>query len=250
VATEAEIKDHKVAKVRSADGVEHVLERTAGDAGVTDGARVQMIIEYLAHDDASRRTPSNRVGYLYVINREQYPDGKYGPPSLIFPTGRTYGGDSRVLPGKTVTLPVPDRLWLVSRSETGTVQAFETYIIIISPRPLRDASGRELQGGNLGERSLRLDENLVAGWVRFWGGGAWRGDLENGAGQLITRREQAASGDPSRDQRSTGEEGSDLTKGDAPPQIVFRKVMTPGGRMLVTIKLPFRDVAAPAAPKP
>lgn len=250
IATEAEVKDYKAAKVRSSDGVEHVLERIPDDAGVTDGTLMQMIIEYLARQGAAGGTPSNRVGYLYVINREQYPNGRYGPPSLIFPTRRTYGGDSRVLPGKTVTLPVPDRLWRVSRSKSGTVQAFETYIIIISPRPLKDSSGRRLQGVNLGEGSLKLDEALVSSWVRLWGGGEWRGDLENGAGQLITQREQDASGDPTRDERTTDEESSDLTKEDAPPQIVFRRRLSPDGTMLVTIKLPFKDAASAAPPKP
>jgi hypothetical protein len=249
-ATEAEITDHKVAKVRSSDGVEHVLERISDDTTVTDGTRMQIIIEYLAHNNASGRTLSNQVGYLYVINREQYPNRKYGPPSLIFPTRRTYGGDSYVLPGKTVTLPAPDRLWRVSRSKSRTAQAFETYIIIISPRPLRDSSGLELKRDNLGLGSRKLEEKLVAGWVRQWGGGEWRGDLENGAGQLITQREHEASGDPERDERTTDEESSDLAKDDAPPQIVFRRVLSPAGTLLVTIKLPFKDTASATVTKP
>jgi hypothetical protein len=249
-ATEAEIQDHKIAKVRSADGVEYVLERISDDVSVTDGMRMQMIIEYLAHHDAAGRTLSNSIGYLYVINREQYPGGKFGPPSLIFPTRQTYGGDSRVLPGKTVTLPVPDRLWQVSRSKSGTAQAFETYIIIISPRPLRDASGLELQGNNLGTRPLRLEERLVSGWMRLWGGPEWRGDLESGTGQLITQREQSASGNLNMHERTTEEESSDLTQSDVPPQIVFRKVVRPGGMLMVTIKLPYRDARTSPAPVP
>jgi hypothetical protein len=145
---------------------------------------------------------------------------------------------------------VPDRLWRVSRSKSGTVQAFETYIIIISPQPLKDSSGRRLQGLDLDEGSLKLDAGLVGKWVRLWGGGEWRGELENGAGQLITQREQDASGDPHRDERTTDEESSDLTKKDAPPQIVFRRSLSPVGTMLVTIKLPFKDEAPAATPKP
>jgi hypothetical protein len=229
--------------VRVKDSAEYVLERTSDEMAVSDGTLMQVIIEYLAHPDAAGRRLSDQVGYLYVINREQYPDGKYSPPKLIFPTKRTYGGDSRVLPGKTVTLPVPGRAWKVSRSTSGTAQAFETYTIIISPRPLKDALGRELQRDNLGAASLKLDEKLVEGWVRLWGGGEWRGDLENGVGRLLTRREQNASGDPDRSERSTDEESSDLTKDDAPPQTVYRKVLRPGGAMLVTVKLPFKDAA-------
>lgn len=243
-ATEAELKDHQIAKVRMRSGEDYVLERISDTTTVTDGTLMQMIIEYLAHPDAAGSRLTDQVGYLYIINREQYPNGKYGPPKLIFPTRRTYDGDSRVLPGKTVTLPVPDRAWRVSRSASETAQAFETYTIIVSPTPLKDASGRELQRGNLGAGSLTLDETLVAGWVRLWGGGEWRGELEDGAGQLVTRREQIASGDPARGERSTDEESSDLTKEDAPPQVVYRRVLSPGGTMLVTVKLPFKDAAA------
>ncbi|MFL6284051.1 MAG: hypothetical protein ACJ74Q_12995 [Pyrinomonadaceae bacterium] len=240
-ATGAEAGDRSAAKVRLRDGSEYVLERIPDNTAVTDGTLLQMIVEYLAHRDAAGKSLSDAVGYLYVINREQYPDGRYGPPKLIFPTRRTYGGDGRVLPGKTVTLPVPDRAWKVSRSSSGAAQAFETYTIIISPKPLMDSSGRELQRGGLGEGSLTLDDKLVDRWERLWGGGEWRGELEDGAGQLITQREQNASGDPARSERSTDEESSDLTKGDAPPQLIFRKVLNPGGTMLVTVRLPFKD---------
>lgn len=247
-ATEAELKDHQIAKVRVRSGEDYVLERISDTTTITDGTLMQMVIEYLAHPDAAGSRLTNQVGYVYVINREQYANGKYGAPKLIFPTKRTYEGDSRLLPGKTVTLPVPDRAWRVSRSASETAQAFETYTIIVSPTPLKDTSGRELQRGNLGVGSLTLDEKLVDGWVRLWGGGEWRGELEDGAGQLITRREQISSGDPSRGERSTDEESSDLTKEDVPPQILYRKVLSPGGKMLVTVKLPFKDAAATARP--
>jgi len=240
-ATEVERKDTNAAKVYVRSGEEYVLERISDGAAITDGTLMQVMIEYLAHSEVAGRMLADRVGYIYVINREQYPDGKYSAPRLIFPTKRTYGGDGRVLPGKTVTLPVPDRVWKISRSASGTAQAFETYTIIVSPKPLKDSFGRELQLGNLEAGSLNLDEKLVDGWMRLWSGGDWRGDLEHGEGQLITRREQNASGDPARAERSTDEESSDLTKGDPPPQIVYRRVLRPGGTMLITVKLPFKE---------
>lgn len=240
-ATEIEHRDTNAAKVYVRGGEEHVLERISDSTAITDGTLIQIMIEYLAHSDVAGRRLADQIGYVYVINREQYPDGKYSTPKLIFPTKRTYGGDGRVLPGKTVTLPVPDRAWKISRSSSGTAQAFETYTIIVSPTPLKDSLGRELQRDNLEMSSLNLDEKLVDGWVRLWSGADWRGDLENGEGQLITRREQNASGNPSRGERSTDEESSDLTKGDPPPQIVYRKVLRPGGTMVITVKLPFKE---------
>ena len=239
--TEAESKNINAAKVYVRSSEEHVLERISDNTVITDGTLMQIMIEYLAHSDVAGRRLMDQVGYVYVINREQYPDGRYGAPRLIFPTKRTYGGDGRVLPGKTVTLPVPDRVWKISRSTSETAQAFETYTIIVSPKPLRDSIGRELQRDNLAEGSLNLDEKLVDRWVRLWSGGEWRGDLEGGVGQLITRREQIASGNPSRSERSTDEESSDLKKDDPPPQTVYRMVLRPGGTMLITVKLPFKE---------
>jgi hypothetical protein len=151
-----------------------------------------------------------------------------------------------VLPGKTVTLPAPERPWQITRTRSGAAQAFETYTLIISPVPFRDRQGRELQGDKVGSESL---ETLVAGWMRGDGDES-RGDLERGEGELITQREQAASGDPTLRQRDTGELDSDLTQGDPPPQIIFSKVLRPGEKFLVTINLPFKETASPASRKP
>jgi hypothetical protein len=241
-ATEAESEDYKVAKVRLKDGRELVFERISDTSPVEHGTLMQMMIEYLASPDASGKKQSDRVGYLYVINRVLYPNGTHGPARLIFPTQRTYGGDNRVLPGKTVMLPDPHRPWEITRSKSGTAQAFETYIIIISTEPLK-----ELQGDKLSDKALR---GLFAGCTPLWDCGESRGDLESGTGRLITQREQAATGDPSARERDTGELDSDLTQGDPPPQMVFTKVLKPGGKLLVTIKLPFKDTAATITPKP
>lgn len=226
-----------------------VLERIANPSTVSDGEQVQMIVEYLAYLDASGNVQSDQVGYLYVINREQYPNKAYGPPSLIYPTSRTFRGDSRVLPGKVATLPTPDRLWTISRSTSGTIQAYETYTIIISPRPLKDLRGRDIQRGNVAIKSNELAV-LLPRWINQWGGSAERAELENRAGQLVTQQEQDAGGNPNNDERTTGEEDSDLAQDDPPPQTVFGKVVKPGGKLLVTIRLPYKDAAEPAAPVP
>ena len=143
-------------------------------------------------------------------------------------------------------LPDPQRLWQITRNKIAP-QEFETYIIIISPEPLKDSNGEELQPGRT---ALELSEELVNGWVRRWGGAEIRLDLEQGAGQLFSQREQAASGNPTNTSRDTEEMDTDLKQGDPPPQMGFSKAIAPGGTMLVTIKLPFKDATATAAPKP
>jgi hypothetical protein len=228
-----------------------VLTRILDDGNVSDKEQIQINIEYLASLDASDSKQSNRIGYLYVINREQYSisNDDTGKPVLIFPTVNTYHGDNRVLPGKTVTLPRPERPWTISRSDSGKVQAFETYIIIISPEPLKDASGLELYGeANLKKvtnknNQIVLDESLVKSWVSQWGGSEARGSLEGGVGQLVTQREVKSSGDLSVNKRSTGEDEEDLKQDDPLPQMIFRKVVNPGVKMLVTVRLPYKDAA-------
>lgn len=144
-------------------------------------------------------------------------------------------------------LPAPERLWQITRNKKA-LQAFETYVIIISPEPLEFSPGKNRQGENLGETVL--DEGLVNNWVKLWGGGEIQSDLENGLGQLFTKREQSASGDPTETSRDTDVMDTDLKQADPQPQMVFRKAVTPGGTMLITIKLPFKSIAPTAVSKP
>lgn len=254
LATDTEISDSNFAKVKGCvqweDGKcvsrkEMVLARMSDDGTVSDKEQIQMTIEYLAYHDASGDKQSNRIGYLYVVNREQYPDGTHSKPKLIFPTLNTYGGDNRVLPGKTVVMPDPERPWTISRSSSGKVQAFETYTIIVSPEPLKDLLGKELQ---LEAKPIILDEKLIASWVHLWGKGESRGDLENGVGQLVTQREVKSSGALSVRKRSTDDDVDDLKLDDPPPQMIFRKVVNPGGKMLIIIRLPYQENAATSSP--
>jgi hypothetical protein len=253
-ATEAEIKDSGIAKVRGAclewqeqqcaRRQDMVVERISNSTPIVDGTTVQMMIEYLASQDATGMSPpSNRVGYLYVINRVQFPDGKTSPPKLIYPTRQTIGGNGFVLPGRPVMLPGPQDLWQIMRNSVAA-QGFETYLIIVSPEPLTDSQGRKLQGNNLADGPLALDEHLVANWVRLWGEANIQSGVEQGIGQLFRRREQAASEQPTMTNRDTIPLKTDLTPEDPQPEMGFRKAISPGGKMLITIKLPFRDNGA------
>jgi hypothetical protein len=249
-ATDVDIKDDNVEKVticaeRRGDDCmssrQMVVERISDKTPISDGTPIQMMIEYLAYRDATgAKQASGRVGYIYVINRVQYSDGTTSQPKLIFPIKRIFGGENRVLPGKIVMLPDPKRLWLITRNKKAT-QEFETYLIIISPKPLTDSSGHELQ---LGNTPLELDQRLVANWVKWWGGGEIQSDLEWGLGRLFTKREQSAGGDPTETNRDTEMVDADLKQDDPQPQIGFRKAVTLGSPILITIKLHFKDYSA------
>lgn len=250
LAMDAELTNSDVAKVKGCvqwedkkcvARKEMVLARISDGTAVSNREQIQMSIEYLAYFDAAGNRQSNRIGYLYVINREQYPDGSYSQPKLIFPTLNTYNGDNRVLPGKTVVMPEPERPWTISQSDSGRAQAFETYTIIVSPEPLKDTSGQELQPA---AKAIMLDEKLFNSWAQRWSGSEARGDLENGAGQLITQREVKSSGSLSVKKRSTDDDADDLKQDDPPPQMLFRKLVNPGGTMLVIIRLPYKGATA------
>jgi hypothetical protein len=257
-ATDVEIEHTQTAKVQTCaerDKTENkcikwqdmVVERISDKTSIVDKTPVQMMIEYLAYRDPVRPKPVvDRIGYLYVVNRVEYSNGKTSPPKLIYPTKQTFEGNSIVMPGKPVILPDPQRLWQITRNQTA-VQAFETYVIIVSPKPLRDSNNIELQGNNLGDNwsPLELSEALVRNWIRLWGNGVIQLDLNDGLGKLFTIREQSASGDPART-RDTVVMDTDLKKDDPRPQIGFQKATTHGGTILVTIRLPFKDTIVTA----
>src|ERR1044072_7160403 len=57
---------------------EWTLERVEEGTALSPGQRVRLSIESLS-----------RNGYLYVIDREEYGDGTFGDPVLIFPTAKS-----------------------------------------------------------------------------------------------------------------------------------------------------------------
>jgi hypothetical protein len=212
-----------------------VITRISDESLITDNDLIQMSIEYLPHGDGARVSPSNQVGYLYVVNQEQFSDGSLGKARMIFPTLQTYKGDNRVLGGKIVTLPEPRRPFRIERSTSGQSQAYEVYTIILSPKPLNIELSQPLT-----RRAMDLPRDLVAIWQRSWGVGAVRADLRDGLGQMRTTRELGANGN-TNDERDTKDTDEDLTQDDSPPQIVFRKIVRFGEAMAVTVKLPFKE---------
>src|SRR5712671_1059192 len=87
------------ARVLVLDGLkqsEWTPERIEADTPLNIGDRVRLTIE------------SPRPGFLYIIDREQYADGSFGEPMLIFPTLHTRGGDNRVAPGRLIDIPAQE----------------------------------------------------------------------------------------------------------------------------------------------
>jgi hypothetical protein len=200
------------ARVLVLDGLkqaEWTPERIEADTPLNIGDRVRLTIE------------SPRPGFLYIIDREQYADGSFGEPMMIFPTLRTRGGDNRVAPGKLIDIPAQeDQYSYFTAQPTGNrrdqVAEVLTIILVSQPLPVQ-----------IGEQPLKITNTQVASWEKIWGGTAERLELVDGAGRAWTKEEKLAGAANSRQLTQTG----------PPPQTVYRVARKSGGPLLVTVPL-------------
>ncbi len=184
-------------------------ERIEADTPLNIGDRVRLTVE------------SPRSGFLYIIDREQYADGSFGEPMLIFPTLRTRGGDNRVEPGRLIDIPAQEDQYSYFTAQPAgdrRDQTAEVLTIILVPQPL------PLQ---IAAQPLKMAETEVNGWEKLWGGIAERLELVGGAGRIWTMEEKAAG----------AALGRQLTQAGPPPQTVYRVARKAGGPLLVTVPL-------------
>jgi hypothetical protein len=186
-------------------------ERIEADTPLNIGDHVRLTIE------------SPRPGFLYIIDREQYADGSWGEPMMIFPTLRTRGGDNRVAPGKLIDIPAQeDQYSYFTAQPTGNrrdqVAEVLTIILVSQALPIQ-----------IGDQPLKITTAQVAGWEKIWGGAAERLELVDGAGRTWTNEEKLAGAANSRQ----------LTQAGPPPQTVYRVARKAGGPLLVTVPLQY-----------
>ena len=176
----------------------------------------------LAIGDRVRLTlESPSAGFLYVIDREIYSDGKMSEPYLIFPTTRTRGGDNAVRGGKLIDIPdQKDRpnYFTVRPSRPG--QIGEQLTIIVTASALKDVA--------VTEKVAQLSDASVAAWQKAWGAPAQK-FVQNGGKLVWTRQEQNAAADGTRL----------LTQDDPAPQTIFRVPARKGVPLLVNVTLPY-----------
>jgi hypothetical protein len=190
------------------DAEEWQPERVEAGAPMRMGERIRFSFE------------SPQAGYLYVIDREQYADGRLGEPFLIFPTTRTRGGDNQVAPGRVIEIPgQDDRPNYFTLRQSRLDQVGEQLTVIVTARPL--------EGLSIGAKSLALSAEQVAEWEKSWGAQVEQFEMTGGAGKPWTKAEQEAGADLTRQ----------LTQDDPGPQTVFRVAATPGSPILVKVGL-------------
>jgi hypothetical protein len=189
---------------------QYTPERIEASTPLNVGDRVRITVE------------SPRPGFLYIIDREQYVDGSFGDPMLIFPTSKTRGGDNRVMPGKLIDIPAQeDQYSYFTAQPAGSRrdQVAEVLTVSLTPSPLPVT---------IGDQPLKILQSQVSDWEKLWGGLTETLELIGGAGRTWTNEEKAAS----------AANGRQLTQGGPPPQTVYRvAARKTGGPLMVTVPL-------------
>ena len=177
--------------------------RVESETTFASGERVRLGVE------------SPRDGFLYVIDREQYADGTFSEPYLIFPTLRNRGGNNAVTAGKLIEIPEKSafRLQPLRADYKG-----ESLTFLITKEPLAEVK--------IGPSVSKLDAALVEQWEKQWGVAVERFEMIGGAGKAYTQAEKEA-GDGSRL----------LTQEDDLPQTLYRVVAKAGNPLLITVSL-------------
>jgi len=185
-------------------------ERVSANAPLLEGQRFRFSIE------------SARAGYLYVVDREQYADGSFGEPYLLFPTLKIRAGNNKVAAGTVIEIPSwddqPPYVWL-KRSRPDHVA--EVLTILVAPEPLPEVQ--------VSREPLRLDSRRVAEWERRWGAQVKRLESRAQEGKAYTVAEKAA-----------GAGAQVLTPIDPAPQTLFLVEAKSGEALLVSVPLRIR----------
>jgi hypothetical protein len=150
-----------------------IPERISANTRLSPGDRLRISVE------------AARTGYLYVIDREQFADGSFSEPYLIFPTTRTLNGDNKVNVGKLIEIPAQDDgppYFTLKRSRPD--QVAEVLSVLITPEPLDKVE--------ITDKAQKLEPTQVAAWEKQWSTQVGAVELEDGAGKTWTREEKEA----------------------------------------------------------
>lgn len=189
---------------------EWIPERIEANTPLRIGERVRFSFE------------SPQTGYLYVIDREQYANGKLGDPYLIFPTTRTRNGDNKVSAGRLIEIPAQDdrpNFFTLQRSRLD--QTGEYLTVIVSSQPLKELM--------ITDKALKLSVAQVTQWESEWAAHAERFEMVGGKGKSWTKEEQEAGADATRS----------LTQEDPGPQTIYRVATKPGQPVLIKVGLKY-----------
>jgi len=181
--------------------------------------RVEADTVFALNDHLRLSVESPRDGYLYVIDRELYTNGKTSAPYLIFPSLKSNNGANSVSAGKLVELPDGQTSFRLAPYLSNPNYAGEHLTILVTTEPLKNVEP--------GKDPAKLDEEMVAQWESQWAGSTERFELIGGAGKTYTKAEKEAGQNGSRA----------LTQDDAMPQTLYHVDVKQGAPLLVKVPL-------------
>jgi hypothetical protein len=185
-----------------------IPERVDADAELAIGDHVRIAIE------------CPREGYVYVLDREQYSDGTSSPAYLIFPTGRTRGGDNAVRAGRVIEIPARDdapNYFTVRRSRPD--QVAEVLHVAFSASPIDALPVRS--------KAEAVPDAQLAKWIKDW----------SGPTEQLARVDHGPWS-PAEDR--AGADGTRLlTQDDPPPQTIYRLRVRRGQPAMFEVRLPY-----------
>src|SRR5260370_26299276 len=188
-----------------------VPKRVEADTIFNEGDHVRLSIE------------SPRAGYLYVVDRDLFADGTTGGAMLIYPWSDMPGGDNQVRPGKLVDIPAQeDNPSYFTARPSSPNQVGELLTIIVTTSPL------DLP---ISDKPLPISRVQIAKWEKVWGGQSERFEMEGGAGEAWTKREQEAAAQVGARQ---------LTRDDPAPQTIYRVSATNKTAFMVNVRLSYK----------
>lgn len=195
-----------------------ILIRKTGGSGKLTPERVASSASFNESELVRLSVESPRDGFLYVIDREVYADGKLGDPYLIFPTRTTRGGDNTLTAGKVIDVPaLSDQIPYFTLTRSRQDHTTEMLTLIVSPAKL------DLP---LNDEPVKLSAAQFAQWEKQWGGKVEAREASQHAGSTWTAEEREAA------------EGSrKLKHGDPLPQTIYKVAVKSGAAMLLNIPL-------------
>ena len=203
-------KTKELVEEEDAPSTQWSLERISEGTLLAPGQKVRLGIESLSRD-----------GYLYVIDREQYADGTFGDARLIFPGARTLEGGNRVKAGKIIYIPAAPRYFRIKPSQTSKGHVAEVLTVLVSSKPLFET--KQLAGS-----PMIVEPAQLIAWEKQWGAKPIVFEMEGGAGQTMTEKEQAA-----------GLGNAELTQTEPVPQTIYRLTVKPEDTLLFAVPLRF-----------
>jgi hypothetical protein len=191
--------------------------RVDDNAMLSTGERVRLGLESLSRD-----------GFVYVIDREQFADGTFGDPYLIFPTRSIHNGSNYARPGLQIQLPRAEGCFCVKSRNAQKVLVADNLIVIVASQPLLSAE-------EIGVREIALPAKLISHVSRADKERAYRGALKDGVGLAQTPAELSAGTKGLFDTEPA------LTQNDLPPQNFYQSLVARGSAAVFSLYLRYNS---------